>query len=55
MMSLLFYGNYETDDHKNHNDLKIPRGRRVTETASRATSFKICDALYNEYVSNIIQ
>lgn len=54
MMSLLFYENYEADDHQNHNDLRTPRGRRITETTSRATSFKIRNALYNEWVSNII-
>ena len=48
-------GNNEVNDHQNHNNLRIPRGRRVTETASRATSFKIRDALYNEWVTNIIQ
>lgn len=48
-------GNNEVDDHQNHNDLKIPRGRRDTEIVSKAISFRIRDALYNEWVSNIIQ
>lgn len=48
-------GNNEVDDHQNHNDFRIPKGIRITQTISRATSFKIYDALYNEWVTNIIQ
>lgn len=48
-------GNNEVDNHPNHNDLRVPRGRRVTESTSKAASFRFRDALYNEWVSNIVQ
>lgn len=48
-------GNNEVDNTPNRNDLRVPRGIRLTETTSKAASLRIRDALYHEWVSNIIQ
>lgn len=48
-------GDNDIDDHPNLNDLRVPRVvRRVTESASKATSFRIRGALYSGWVSNIV-